>query len=116
MCRPFGLRKTVCAVTRALEITSEAARRFPDDFKANHPWSISRPAAAGNVGPSPYLDLPIYIPYAILNGMTLKMDKAGRVILPKPLRDRLGLHEGSDLEITETPEGVVLKPTEQQPS
>ena len=48
--------------------------------------------------------------------MTLKMDKAGRVILPKPLRDRLGLHEGSDLEMTETPEGVILKPTEQQPS
>jgi AbrB family looped-hinge helix DNA binding protein len=52
----------------------------------------------------------------MLNGMTVKIDKAGRVILPKPLRDRLGLHEGVDLEITETPEGVVLKPTAQQPS
>ena len=30
-------RKTVYAVTRALEIISEAARRLPDDFKANHP-------------------------------------------------------------------------------
>lgn len=54
--------------------------------------------------------------YDILNGMTLKMDKAGRVILPKPLRDRLGLREGSDLEITEIPEGLVLKPAEQRPS
>jgi AbrB family looped-hinge helix DNA binding protein len=44
--------------------------------------------------------------------MTLKMDKAGRVILPKPLRDRLGLHEGSDLLVEETPEGVILKPVE----
>jgi AbrB family looped-hinge helix DNA binding protein len=35
--------------------------------------------------------------------MTLKMDKAGRVILPKPVRDRLGLRAGSDLEILETP-------------
>jgi len=52
----------------------------------------------------------------MFNGMTLKIDKAGRVILPKPLRDRLGLHEGSDLEITETPEGVVLKPAEHRPS
>src|ERR1700730_8054049 len=48
--------------------------------------------------------------------MTLKMDKAGRVILPKPVRDRLGLHAGSDLEIQETPEGVVLTPADRRPS
>jgi AbrB family looped-hinge helix DNA binding protein len=48
--------------------------------------------------------------------MTLKVDKAGRVILPKPLRDRLGLHAGSDLEIQEIPEGVVLKPAGRRPS
>jgi AbrB family looped-hinge helix DNA binding protein len=48
--------------------------------------------------------------------MTVKIDKAGRVILPKPLRDRLGLRAGSDLEIQETAEGVVLKPIERQPS
>ena len=48
--------------------------------------------------------------------MTLKVDKAGRVILPKPLRDRLGLHAGSDLEIQEIPEGVVLKPASRRPS
>jgi AbrB family looped-hinge helix DNA binding protein len=59
--------------------------------------------------------LPLLVPYAILNGMTLRMDKAGRVILPKPLRDRLGLHEGSDLEIQETPSGVVLKPRSPSP-
>jgi AbrB family looped-hinge helix DNA binding protein len=48
--------------------------------------------------------------------MTLKMDKAGRVILPKPVRDRLGLHGGSDLEVQETLEGVMLKPVELRPS
>ena len=48
--------------------------------------------------------------------MTLKMDKAGRVILPKPVRDRLGLREGSDLEVEETPEGVMLKPVAARPS
>jgi AbrB family looped-hinge helix DNA binding protein len=48
--------------------------------------------------------------------MTLKIDKAGRVILPKPVRDRLGLHEGSDLEMQETPEGVTLKLAERRPS
>lgn len=48
--------------------------------------------------------------------MTLKIDKAGRVILPKPVRDRLGLRAGSDLEIEETAEGIVLKPAERLPS
>jgi AbrB family looped-hinge helix DNA binding protein len=54
---------------------------------------------------------------AIINGMTLRMDKAGRVVLPKPLRDRLGLRDGSDLEVEETAEGIVLKPlVEDRPS
>jgi AbrB family looped-hinge helix DNA binding protein len=48
--------------------------------------------------------------------MTLKMDKAGRVVLPKPLRDRLGLRDGSDLEVEETAEGIVLKPLEDRPA
>jgi len=43
-------RKTVYAVTRALEIISEASRRLPDDFKARHP-ALDWPAiaAVGNV-------------------------------------------------------------------
>lgn len=43
-------RKTVYAVTRALEIISEASRRLPSDLKARHP-EIHWPAvaAAGNV-------------------------------------------------------------------
>jgi AbrB family looped-hinge helix DNA binding protein len=48
--------------------------------------------------------------------MTLKIDKAGRVVLPKPMRDRLGLRAGSDLEIEETAEGIVLKPAARPPS
>lgn len=48
--------------------------------------------------------------------MTLKIDKAGRVILPKPVRDRLGLHAGSELEMQETAEGVTLRPAGQEPS
>ena len=48
--------------------------------------------------------------------MTLKIDKAGRVILPKPVRDRLGLHAGSDLEIQETMDGVVLRAADRRPS
>ena len=43
-------RKTVYAVTRALEIISEASRRLPDELKNRHP-EINWPAvaAAGNV-------------------------------------------------------------------
>jgi AbrB family looped-hinge helix DNA binding protein len=48
--------------------------------------------------------------------MTLKIDKAGRVILPKPVRDRLGLHAGSELEMQETAEGVTLRSIEREPS
>ena len=43
-------RKTVYAVTRALEIVSEASRRLPDDLKNRQPgvdWQAV--AAAGNV-------------------------------------------------------------------
>jgi AbrB family looped-hinge helix DNA binding protein len=54
--------------------------------------------------------------YAIINGMHVKIDKAGRIVLPKPVRDRLRLRQGSDLEIEERPEGVLLKPIDQRPS
>jgi uncharacterized protein with HEPN domain len=43
-------RRTVYAVTRALEIVSEASRRLPDDLKSRQPgidWQAV--AAAGNV-------------------------------------------------------------------
>jgi AbrB family looped-hinge helix DNA binding protein len=56
------------------------------------------------------------MPYAIINGMTLRIDKAGRVILPKPVRDRLGLREGGGLELQETPDGLILKPAGRQPA
>lgn len=43
-------QRTVYAVTRALEVISEASRRLPDDFTSLHP-EIDWPAvnAAGNV-------------------------------------------------------------------
>lgn len=54
--------------------------------------------------------------YAIDNGMTLKIDSAGRIVLPKPIRERLGLHAGAELELTEAPEGLLLRPVDQRPS
>lgn len=48
--------------------------------------------------------------------MNLKIDKAGRVILPKPVRDRHGIKAGADLEFEETPDGVILKNINQRPA
>lgn len=53
---------------------------------------------------------------AIINGMELRIDKAGRVVLPKPVRERLGLREGSALEMSETSNGVLLRRIDQEPS
>jgi AbrB family looped-hinge helix DNA binding protein len=43
--------------------------------------------------------------------MRLRIDKSGRVVLPKRLRQRLGLRSGSTLEATETVEGLLLRPS-----
>lgn len=48
--------------------------------------------------------------------MTLTIDPAGRIILPKPLRDRLGLRAGAKLEVTESTEGLLLRRVDQRPS
>ena len=60
--------------------------------------------------------LPSRMVYAILDGMTIKIDKAGRIVLPKPLRERFHLREGSELELEERPDGVTLRPVEQRSS
>ena len=49
-------------------------------------------------------------------GMTLRIDKSGRIIFPKRLRERLGLEPDAELEAVEQPGGVLLRPVEQQPS
>ena len=54
--------------------------------------------------------------YAILDGMTLKIDKAGRIVVPKPVRERLGLQAGMDLEASEGPDGILIRPAERRPS
>jgi AbrB family looped-hinge helix DNA binding protein len=41
---------------------------------------------------------------------TLTVDKAGRVILPKPVRDKLQLHAGDSLEIESSNGEIVLRP------
>ena len=48
--------------------------------------------------------------------MTLKIDRAGRIVLPKPVRDRLRLTPGSDLTLEENPDGIVLRPVRRRAS
>jgi len=52
----------------------------------------------------------------ILNSMELKIDKAGRIVVPKPLRDRLGFKPDVELEAIEQPDGVLLKKARHVPS
>ena len=52
----------------------------------------------------------------IVNGMELRIDKAGRIVVPKPLRERLGFKPDTELVAIEQPDGVLLKRIEQRPS
>ena len=54
--------------------------------------------------------------YGTVNGMKLRIDKAGRLVVPKPLRERLRFKPDTELEAIEQAEGVLLKRAEQQPS
>ena len=40
----------------------------------------------------------------------LNIDRAGRVVLPKPIRDRLQLEPGASLEIESFEDHIVLRP------
>jgi AbrB family looped-hinge helix DNA binding protein len=42
--------------------------------------------------------------------MNVRMDKAGRIVLPRPIRQRLGLKNGGTLTIEEGPDGITLRP------
>ena len=48
--------------------------------------------------------------------MKLRIDQAGRIVVPKPLRERLGFRADTELEAIEQPDGVLLKRVEQRPS
>ena len=54
--------------------------------------------------------------HGILHGMTLRIDKSGRIVVPEPPRERLGLKPDMELEAVEQPGGVLLRPVEQRPS
>lgn len=46
--------------------------------------------------------------------ITTRIDRAGRLVIPKELRDRYGLGEGAEVEVVATPDGISLIPTRTQ--
>ncbi|MGI9072073.1 MAG: AbrB/MazE/SpoVT family DNA-binding domain-containing protein [Bryobacteraceae bacterium] len=48
--------------------------------------------------------------------MEAKIDKAGRIVVPKRLRERLGFRPDTELDAIEQPEGVLLKRVQQRRS
>ena len=48
--------------------------------------------------------------------MNVTIDKAGRIVIPKQVRQRLGLRPNSELELRDHPDGVLLAPMESGPS
>lgn len=45
----------------------------------------------------------------LVNGMTIKIDKSGRIVVPKALRVRLGLKPDMELEVHEQVNGMLLR-------
>lgn len=46
----------------------------------------------------------------------ISLDKAGRVVLPKDLRDKLRLEAGDELLVEETGEQIILRPVRTEPT
>lgn len=51
----------------------------------------------------------------MLKDMEITIDQAGRIVVPKAVRARLGLRKDSKLELKETEDGFILKPVENEP-
>lgn len=47
--------------------------------------------------------------------LKIPIDRAGRIVLPKQIRDRFGLTAGSEFEVKEEKDRIVLRPVPQAP-
>jgi AbrB family looped-hinge helix DNA binding protein len=50
------------------------------------------------------------------SGTKLTIDKSGRIVVPKPLRQRLGLLPGTELEIVDQVGGLLLRIADRRPA
>lgn len=60
--------------------------------------------------------MPVAMAYGIIDGMELKIDRAGRIVVPKRLRERLGFNADTRIQALERPDGVLLMRVQQRPS
>jgi AbrB family looped-hinge helix DNA binding protein len=51
-----------------------------------------------------------------LNAIRLKIDKSGRIVVPKRLRERLALKPGTELEVLDQRDVVLLRAVEERPA
>lgn len=85
-------RRTVYAVTRCLEIISEASRRLPASMKARHPgipWKDI--AGAGNVYRHDYEEISTAMVWNTVNALTVlhaAVEKELLQLAPKPARKK----------------------------
>ena len=45
--------------------------------------------------------------------MEIRMDKSGRIVLPRMIRERFGLTPDLELEVVEQPDGVLIRRREE---
>jgi AbrB family looped-hinge helix DNA binding protein len=50
------------------------------------------------------------------NGTRLKVDKSGRIVFPKRLRDQLGIRAEAELEITAQSGGLFVRVVDEEPA
>lgn len=48
--------------------------------------------------------------------MNITIDKAGRLVIPKSIREKHHIHPGTVLELEDKPQGIFLKTVENSPS
>lgn len=48
--------------------------------------------------------------------MKLLIDRSGRIVVPKRMRERLGFRPDSEIEAVEQPGGILLRPAQEKPS
>ncbi|MGH7925980.1 MAG: AbrB/MazE/SpoVT family DNA-binding domain-containing protein [Candidatus Binatus sp.] len=46
---------------------------------------------------------------ALKNGRRLKIDNSGRLVVPKRLRDHLGIHADTEVELTAQSDGILVR-------
>jgi len=50
------------------------------------------------------------------NGARLKIDKSGRIVVPKRLRDHLGIQADAELELTAQSGGIFVRVVDEDPA